>query len=205
LLVLARHGRTAWNLEGRFQGWADPPLDEVGRRQSAHLAAALTGDLEGPAGVYSSDLRRARETAAVVASALACPLGVDPALREVNVGAWEGLTGEQVRHRFPIQYREWSENPDGRRNLARGGGETLADAGRRVADRLARILLEADGAHTVVIGHGMALQMALDELCDRRVVDWVGPAPHLGNGEYLLVPVLAHPDRPRSGSGPSPE
>jgi probable phosphoglycerate mutase len=176
----------------------------MGRRQSARLAAALTADLQGPVGVFSSDLRRARETAAVVASALACPLSVDPDLREVNVGAWEGLTGEQVRRRFPAQYREWSENPDHRPNLRRGGAETLAEAGRRVADGVARILLGADAAHTVVIAHGMALQSALDELVHRRVVDWVGPAPHLGNGEYLQIPVLAHTDRHRSRS-PDPE
>ena len=90
LLFLARHGETDWNREGRFQGHADPPLNGTGRAQAAQLAAGLA-DVELSA-VYSSPLRRALETARVVAAAHELEAVALDALREVDVGSWQGLT-----------------------------------------------------------------------------------------------------------------
>ncbi len=207
MLVVARHGRTAWNAEGRFQGWADVALDAEGRRQSARLAADLAADPvilgTGPVDrVWSSDLRRSRETADAVAAALGATVSVDRSLREVDVGPWEGLTLSQVRERFPEQYRAWSSGPEARRELRRGGGETLGEAGSRVADA---IWAKPDpaGPATIVVGHGMALQTALDLLAERGLIDLLPPAPHLGNAEYLLLNVRAGGSLAgRAGAGP---
>ena len=110
-ILLARHGETDWNREGRFQGHADPPLNETGRAQAAELAAGLAGI--HLAAVYSSPLRRALETAELVAATH----GVDPvpidALREVDVGSWQGLTRAEVGVRFPEQLSRWFDYAQG--------------------------------------------------------------------------------------------
>jgi broad specificity phosphatase PhoE len=84
-LLVARHGETDWNREGRWQGWADPALNETGRAQARHLA----GELRDTAfdAVYSSDLRRAFETAEILAAPHKVPVVADPGLREIDVGS----------------------------------------------------------------------------------------------------------------------
>ncbi len=94
-LLLARHGETDWNRERRWQGHADPPLNELGRAQARRLAEALAGEqLEA---IYASDLRRAHETAEIVGARLGLPVTSDPDLREIDVGSWSGLTPRGAR------------------------------------------------------------------------------------------------------------
>jgi broad specificity phosphatase PhoE len=89
-LLLVRHGETDWNAEGRLQGQTDRPLSDFGRRQARQLADEMADEeLEA---IYSSDLSRARETAAIVAERLGLPVVLDPDLREKDWGSWEGLT-----------------------------------------------------------------------------------------------------------------
>jgi broad specificity phosphatase PhoE len=89
-LLFVRHGETDWNAEGRLQGHTDRPLNDYGRRQARELAERLAED--GVAAIYSSDLRRAKETAEIVGGRLGLPVVTDPDLRERNWGSWEGLT-----------------------------------------------------------------------------------------------------------------
>lgn len=196
LLVVVRHGRTAWNATGRFQGRADPPLDQVGREQAEMCAKELASRFEGASldtpRILSSDLKRAADTAGALARAFACPYGTDAGLREVDVGGWEGLTRPEAAARFPDEYRRWEAGAD----VRRGGGETLAEAGRRVADRLEAALADATTDALIVVGHGMSLQAALGELRARMCVTFPGDAPHLGNARWLAV---AAP-----GAGPPP-
>ena len=196
MLALLRHGRTAWNREGRFQGWADVPLDGEGREQARRAAGDLAGVLSGPAVVLSSDLRRARVTAEAVAEALGTAVVADDALREVDVGDWEGLTQAEAADRHPDTYRRWATGAD----VRRGGGETLAEAGARVARRIEAELgrTAADGiADVVVVGHGMSLQAAMAVLRERGLVGFDGGAPHLDNGGWVLLrPLTARPVPP---------
>jgi probable phosphoglycerate mutase len=180
-LVLVRHGRTAWNASGRFQGHADPPLDRVGRRQAREAAAALA-PLE-PRLVVSSDLRRAHQTAAVIAARCRVPLYLTPALREIELGAWQGLTREAAAARFPDEYAAWHAQPDDP-HLRRGGGERLDEVSQRVVAVLSTIVARDDGLRpVVVVSHGIALQAALRHL----VGDIAGDPPHLVNGGWLVV------------------
>ncbi|MDE3206853.1 MAG: histidine phosphatase family protein [Acidobacteriota bacterium] len=189
MLVVARHGRTAWNAEGRFQGWADVPLDRVGRDQAEALAEELASQLtisaSAPVQLWSSDQLRARQTAEVVGRAIGASGRVERVLREVDVGRWEGLTRNEVRARFPGEYRAWFGGGGQARELRRGGGETLAEAGRRVAEFIAGRL--TDRATLVVVGHGMSLQAGLDDLGRRGRIRLSGPAPHLPNAGYLAL------------------
>lgn len=146
-LVLWRHGRTEWNAAGRFQGQLDPPLDDVGRRQARQAAAHLAGPLPEGTLVVSSDLGRAAETAVALTDVLGVPLRIDPRLREVGMGSWEGLTREEVAERHPGQYADWLAG----RPISGRGGEDAADVPARALAAL-RDLPEAPVA--VVVTHG---------------------------------------------------
>ncbi|MGH2995387.1 MAG: histidine phosphatase family protein [Gaiellaceae bacterium] len=99
VLLLARHGETDWTREKRWQGHADPPLNDRGREQALALAENLAGvRLDA---ICSSDLRRASETAAIVASERGLDVRLDPELRENDFGDWTGLTRDEVERRFP--------------------------------------------------------------------------------------------------------
>ncbi|MBI2710478.1 MAG: histidine phosphatase family protein [Actinobacteria bacterium] len=97
-LLVVRHGESVWNAEGRWQGQADIPLTDLGRRQAASAARALGSvDL-----IAASDLVRARETAEIIAAALgAGPVVVEAGLRERDAGAWSGLTRAEIHARYP--------------------------------------------------------------------------------------------------------
>ena len=153
-ILLARHGETDWNRENRFQGHADPPLNEVGRAQSAELAATLAH--EPIAAVYSSPLRRALETAETVAARHElAPITVE-ALREVDVGSWEGLTRAQVETRFPEQFRRWLDYGPGWED-----GETHEQMGERVLAALRELAHLHPDERILVVTHGGPIRAAL--------------------------------------------
>lgn len=149
-LLLARHGETDWNREGRWQGWADPPLNETGRGQARELADQLR---QTPFdAVYSSDLKRALETAEILAAPHGVPVLVDSGLREIDVGSWSGLTREEIRERFPDGVR-----PD---------GETHDEHVARTRAALTRIARDHPGGRILVVGHGGTIRSIHDAISD---------------------------------------
>jgi broad specificity phosphatase PhoE len=144
-LILIRHGETDHNADGMVQGRADIPLNDLGRRQAAALADSLR---HTPVrAVYTSPLKRARETAAIVAAALDLPVTVEPDLIEMDVGRLEGLSGAQMRERFPEFLAVWAgpEGPD----IPMPGGESLRQVQTRAWAVVER-LREHHGDETVV-------------------------------------------------------
>ncbi|MCW2540708.1 MAG: Phosphoglycerate mutase [Frankiales bacterium] len=154
-VVILRHGRTAWNAEQRYQGQQDPPLDDVGQAQAIEAAALIAA--MHPALLISSDLQRASQTAAKIASLTGVELGIDARLRERDLGYWEGLTRDEVRARYPEEFADWLAGRDVRRR----GGENR----QQVADRACELLNELpDVPLTVLVSHGataMCLSSAL--------------------------------------------
>jgi broad specificity phosphatase PhoE len=146
-ILLARHGESDWNVERRWQGHADRPLSTRGREQAIVLAARLA-DVELDA-IYSSDLRRAAETATAVAEAKGFEVRYVRNLREVDVGSWSGLTRDEAKERFPEAYKRWENGGPGWDD-----GESYEAMARRVVDAV----LELSGAHTdgtiLVVTHG---------------------------------------------------
>jgi broad specificity phosphatase PhoE len=147
-VILARHGETDWNREDRFQGHADPPLNTAGRRQSEELAQALAG--ENIARVYTSPLRRAAGTAEIVARRLGVEVEPVEALREIDVGAWTGLTRNEVAERFPEAYARWLERaPHGFDD-----GETYTQLAARVLPAVHTLVARHPEASLLVVTHG---------------------------------------------------
>ncbi len=155
--MLVRHGQTAWNLEGRAQGHTDVCLDETGRAQAATMAPYVAA--MQPTALWSSDLARARETAAYVESATDLTARLDPRLREFSVGERAGLTGAEFAERFPREYVAW------RAGHVTGhvpGAETTEQVVDRMVPALREILAAtAAGRCSVVVAHGACLKVSL--------------------------------------------
>ena len=146
-LLLVRHGESAWNAEGRWQGWADPPPSPMGEAQATAVPQSLAGG-EFQA-VVTSDLQRARRTAEVVAAGLGLPLEVETGLRERDVGRWEGLTAAEIEERWPGALAAWHSGA-----LASPPG---GEPDRRLSDRALSVLrgLAARPASALlVVTHG---------------------------------------------------
>ena len=151
-LLLARHGETDWNRERRWQGHSDTPLNDVGREQARALAAEL--EREPLAAIYSSDLRRAYETAREVGLRKGIDVIVDPELREIHVGMWEGLTSEEIEQRWPDDLSRWRA---GELVLGRGG-ETDEQLRERVLRAAGRIAAAHPREQVLIVSHGGALR-----------------------------------------------
>lgn len=147
IILLARHGQSDWNLERRWQGHADRPLTERGRAQAVTLAERLA-EIALDA-VYASDLERARATAEVVARSQGLAVNVLPELREVDVGSWSGLTRDEARDRFPVDYRRWLDGGPGWRD-----GETYEEMSDRILVAVQRLISAHPGGRLLVVSHG---------------------------------------------------
>ncbi len=155
---LVRHGQTAWNEQQRFCGHADIPLSSVGRTQARWLAARLQE--KSVVALYSSDLKRASETAAIIGRKRQLHNDVSAAWREVNFGAWEGLTYSQVATEFPDQQGFFTD-PE---HIAPPSGETLANALNRMLPALHSIVQATHNGDVVLVSHGGVLRGLLCSL-----------------------------------------
>ncbi|MEU7882710.1 histidine phosphatase family protein [Microbispora bryophytorum] len=152
-VVCLRHGQTLWNVEKRFQGHTDIALDETGTAQAAR-AASLLAALR-PTMLVSSDLRRAYDTASALGRLTGLDVAVDKDLRERGGGEWEGLTRDEIRAGWPVEYEAW-EAP---------GGEDVAHVADRVADAVGRWASRLDeNGLLVVASHGAALRLGICRL-----------------------------------------
>ena len=130
-----------------------------------------------PAVLVSSDLSRASDTARALAERAGCDVVLDARLRELDLGAWQGLTSEQARERFPDEHRAWRSGVD----VPRGGGETYLQAGERAAACVADHLPAVPAGGTLVaVTHGGTARAALGVLLDLPHATWGRLAP-LGN------------------------
>ena len=152
-ILLVRHGETDWNRENRFQGHADPPLNALGRSQARELAERLAA--QPLAAIFASPLRRACDTAEIVAARVGLPVELVEALREVDVGSWSGLTRDEVAERFPDGYRRWLARAHGWEN-----GESYEELGERVVAALLELAGRHHGELILVVTHGGPIRAA---------------------------------------------
>jgi len=179
-LFLVRHGRTAWNEEGRFQGLTDIPLSAAGRADAEANARRLARHLAGvdtsrtPLRLVSSPLARSMETARILAGHLGVPetqVDIDDRLAEAGFGHWEGLTTHEVKARFPVERRARKAD---RWNFAPAGGESYADLQARmklfthslVADELPIVVTHSGNLRVMM---GMLEGLGRDETMRRAI------------------------------------
>jgi len=155
-LLLIRHGSSTWNDERRIQGQLDPPLSDKGREQAFKLAARFR-DTQVDA-LYSSDLARARETAAAIAARIGRKPEYLPELREVALGDWEGLRRDDIIARYPEEWSRWAEHPSW--DIVPGGEGTDPFEGR-VAAVLDQLIARHPAGRVLVVTHGGVIQVAL--------------------------------------------
>ena len=148
-LILVRHGETAFNQEGRYQGQQDIPLNDVGRAQAQDVKARLAQ--ESYQFLWSSDLSRAKETAEIIRGDSPITLHIDPRFREISFGHWEGHSSQVIAEQWPAEVKQWREQPQ----IARiPGGETLREVHQRLQDGLKSIVEHHQGEKGVLVLHG---------------------------------------------------
>jgi broad specificity phosphatase PhoE len=159
---MVRHGQSTWNQEHRIQGQLDPPLSLEGLRQADLLGERLAG--RRFAGFYTSDLKRAFETAQAIASLVGVQPEAMPSLREIYLGEWEGLRTEEIAERFPEAWAAWLDEPDWD---VVPGGEGAAHFEARVTACLADIFSRHEHGDALVVTHGGVIQVALQRVVGR--------------------------------------
>jgi alpha-ribazole phosphatase/probable phosphoglycerate mutase len=172
--VLIRHGAT--DMAGRFCGHSDPPLNNVGRIQVERASSTLHGV---PEVIYSSDLLRARQAAAILSAHFAVPVQVRPGLREIGFGQWEGLLWREIERRFPVESQAWMEQfpagviPDGERyDVFR----------KRVRQEIEFLSAEAESQALIAVTHGGFMRTALHD-----VYGISADQAHQLSGEYAAI------------------
>ncbi len=163
--MLWRHGQTAFNAEHRFQGQLDVPLNALGHAQAKRAAKYLA--TLSPAAIWSSDLVRASATAEYLAKLTGLEIQRDKDLRERFGGAWEGLSTDEIRERYPENLANWDPP----------GGESVEAVAERTAAALTRIEeASAPGSLVVAVGHGASLTWGMSRLLglDERVTGGMG-------------------------------
>ncbi|HSF83538.1 MAG TPA: histidine phosphatase family protein [Anaerolineales bacterium] len=153
-LYLIRHGETDWNVEGRWQGQADVPLNGKGKEQAAQIAQELAQ--VGLQAIYSSDLVRARETAKALAMVSGLSPLYDPRLREIDQGEWQGLLVTEIQARYGEAFQRRLESP---LSVAPPGGETVEQVRTRVVSAIEDILVRYPIERVAVVSHGFALAL----------------------------------------------
>src|SRR2546421_444789 len=191
-ILLARHGETVFNVEGRWQGQSASRLTERGLAQARELARALAD--EPIAAVYSSDLGRAVDTAAEVAKLHHLAVTTDERLREIDTGAWTGKGRAEITAEFPGGLEAWATQPT---SMRLPNGETLFEAQTRALAFFAQRMPAHAAQTVVVISHGAIGQTILVNAMGGTVEGGDSPA---GGGSAARGPVGRREDR-RGGGG----
>ncbi len=156
VVFLVRHGETCWNHARRYQGHTDIDLSEAGINQAKALSQKLAR--EEIAAFYSSDLNRAYDTACILAKPHGARVTKLPALREINFGAWEGLTRQEIINRYPKLSQEWWKAPA---QTQLPEGENLSEVARRATQALVDIAQKYPEEKVLVAAHGGTIRAAV--------------------------------------------
>jgi len=183
-LLLVRHGETSANLDGVWAGSTDTPLTARGHVQAGRVAERLARECADACAVYTSDLQRARDTAAPIARALGRELITEPGLREYDLGAWEGKTYRELHE----QHRLW-DHMRADPHYAPHGGESPRAVAERISGALCRIASAHADARVVVVSHGGALSLAFGLLLDDDYSRWRRVMDNCGISELRLDPL----------------
>jgi broad specificity phosphatase PhoE len=200
-ILLVRHGESEWNASGRWQGWADSALSDLGRQQ-AREASASVGSVDA---IVASDLERALQTALIISEAVGIgPVMTESGLRERDVGEWTGLTRDEIETRWPGALEQWrrGELP------APPSGERNEDIILRFEAALRRVAAECAGGEVLAVSHGGVMRLLEREHgvdnppvfanLGGLVVDVHGDRIDVGDRMLLLDPSTDHVTAPNN-------
>lgn len=148
-LLLIRHAQSLWNLENKAQGHSDSPLTELGIKQSEMLAKYLR-DIN-IAKIYSSNLGRALNTAKIISKNIGISIEEVANLKEIMLGEWEGMTGEEIASKYKDTYHNWFRYPS---KTLIPQGESIEDLKKRIIPTFNNIINKHDGETVAVVSHG---------------------------------------------------
>jgi glucosyl-3-phosphoglycerate phosphatase len=156
-MLLVPHGQTSWNAEGRIQGHTDVVMNDLGREQARQAAQALREEKIGA--VIASDLSRASETAAIIGAQIAVPVRIDPRLREIHFGDWEGLAINDIAVQHPASWQRWEKGI----LTTPPQGETLESLAARLGACLEEMLhsRDHDDQTVLVVAHRGSLRVLM--------------------------------------------
>lgn len=151
-LVLIRHGQTDWNVEGRWQGQADPPLSERGREEARRVARELR-QFEFAA-LYSSDLRRALETAQIIDVRIGMTVIPEPRFREIHLGKWQEMLSVDIEAQYRDEFRRWHDSPS---STHPPGGEDIPALAARVLQAVNEIITRYPNQRVGIVTHELPI------------------------------------------------
>jgi broad specificity phosphatase PhoE len=198
-ILLVRHGQSEWNASGRWQGWAESDLSDLGRQQAFEAAAAV-GSVDA---IVASDLQRALQTALIISEAIGVgPVVTESDLRERDVGEWTGLTRDEIEARWPGDQDRWRRGE----LLSPPGGERSEQIIERMERGLRRIATEFEGGEILAVSHGGVMRL-LERTHGAEnppvftnlgglVVDVTGDRIKVGDRVQLLDPSTDHVTAP---------
>jgi probable phosphoglycerate mutase len=184
-IVLWRHGQTDWNVENRFQGHSDIPLNKVGEYQVTQAAEVLAG--LNPNRIISSDLIRAQSTAAALAKLTNLKVEINPGLRETNGGLWEGKTGSENRASHGEFFTRWYEGGDEPAGVT---GERRSDVAKRAVSVIEKETANFTGT-IVFVTHGGTVRSVLGSILKLPIEQW-GVIGGLSNACWSVLELTKH-------------
>ena len=171
---LVRHGETDWNAEERMQGQAESQLTERGRQQAMDTAKQLEKTKFKQ--IFSSDLKRTRETTEHLTKNIDAPIQYVDALREIHLGPWQGHLRREMREKHAEQFHYFTQEPD---KFSLTGAETFFDLQARGLAILNDFVAEHRGHDLLVVCHGTLIQTLLAHFAGRAMKDlWNAPSIH---------------------------
>lgn len=158
-IFFVRHGETNYNVQHRFQGSTDMPLNERGLEQASCLWVPMSKlHLDK---IYISPYKRTTQTALQVQAGRDIPVIAEPRLCEIHCGQWEGLVREEIEHRWPGMIDLWEHKPD---ELRMPEGETFLQVQDRAVEALKEILTKEEGKSVVIVTHMLTIQLIMSRL-----------------------------------------
>jgi len=152
-IFLVRHGESEWNKLKKVQGQKDIPLTEKGIEQAKLIGKRLIN--EGIEKIYTSDLKRAYDTASIIGKMLNIEVIPSKELREINFGIWEGLTSDIIKSKFSKEHELWLKNPE---MLKVEGAESILDLQLRAMNEINKIISDENIDNVLIVSHSATLK-----------------------------------------------
>lgn len=200
-IILWRHGQTDWNIENRFQGSTDIPLNATGLKQVKRAAHLLKST--NPTLILSSDLSRAVKTAEALAEIVGIEVVKDKRLRETDGGHWEGRTGEENRKTDIENFIRWIDGEDNRAGTI---GEKRSEVAKRATDAIIEALADKEDQVLIVATHGGTARCVIGQFLELPMSNW-GAIGGLSNACWSILstsPKGWHLVEHNSGTLPEP-